>query len=54
MERREMSKAVVGAISANVLAAGEHDHHQRGHAGLAKRNAALIAACLKECKKVAA
>lgn len=52
MERREALKTVAatiaGAISGAALAA-EHDHHH-DHAGLAKRNAGLIAAsgdCLK-------
>jgi Cys-rich four helix bundle protein (predicted Tat secretion target) len=53
MERRDVLKtvaaAVAGAISANALAA-QHDHAHHDHAGMAKRNAALIAAstdCLK-------
>jgi Cys-rich four helix bundle protein (predicted Tat secretion target) len=55
MERRDVLKTVAatvaGAISASALAAQHdhgHDHHD--HAGMAKRNAALIAAsadCLK-------
>jgi len=51
MERRDVLKtvaaAVAGAISSAALA-GQHDHHD--HAGMTKRNAALIAAnadCLK-------
>jgi Cys-rich four helix bundle protein (predicted Tat secretion target) len=53
MERRDVLKtvaaAVAGAISTNALAA-QHDHGHHDHAGMAKRNAALIAAsadCLK-------
>ena len=85
MERRDVLKTVAatvaGAFSASALAA-KHDHGHHDHAGMAKRNAALItasadcmksgeaclahciyllgngdkemAACLKECKKVAA
>lgn len=54
MERRDALKtvaaAVAGAISSSALAAGQHDHHHHDHAGMAKRNAALVAAsadCLK-------
>lgn len=53
MERRDVLKTVAatvaGAISGSALAA-QHDHGHHDHAGMNKRNAALIAAsadCLK-------
>jgi Cys-rich four helix bundle protein (predicted Tat secretion target) len=51
MERREVLKTVAATVAAamsGAALAGEHDHHD--HAGMAQRNAGLIAAsadCLK-------